>query len=297
MEANIKFEQTEISLNTSKEVSASTTNGEPKYFECEICNRNSNKFTILIKYYTKSKLEKHILKCHRRTEFRVYSDGIKEFNKFFKCNYCSEIFNSQKLLNLHHLSHKERLFVKCEFCKTTCENEDKLNEHLKLHEKPKKEEIPQSLIKKFTCNTCRKRYRFERNLKTHLKYCRPEQRLFVECDFCETICDDEDKLIEHLKSHEKTKNDEIDMPLKCNSCGSKFRKEYKLKRHFKLGCPSRCEKCYKSFSNKQKLELHSCSMGDVVYKCNVCNEGFKKKDDLYKHFFIHKFTQGCDLLL
>lgn len=249
-----------------------------------------------------------------------------------RCNICARLFPSNEKLLKHMKLHRIYICVccgeksdrpmdnhcqtkiPCSKCKRQFSSTKKRDAHEKKHHHDSKN--------RFQCDECLETFSTKKLLGTHSK--KHFQRFFIECDFCETICDDEDSLKEHLKTHAADKTDKsepaeklslkehlkthaadkteksepVEKPkkIKCKSCRRIFCDELRLKRHSVIcSLQYTCDKCRWNYKTKENLRKHLCSMKDVVYKCNVCNEAFDKKDDLFKHFFVHKSTQGIDL--
>ena len=67
---------------------------------------------------------------------------------FFKCEKCSEVFESWGILNKHNKNHhKSNAKLKCDECERNVDEEWKLNAHIKTH-------------KKYNCDQCDKTFKF-----------------------------------------------------------------------------------------------------------------------------------------
>ena len=83
-----------------------------------------------------------------------------------------------------------------------------------------------------------------------------------------------------------------------NSCS--LNQSYREKENVKKS--TFCEKCEKTYSSKQKLNVHIKTVHDKVksHKCNLCLKTFGQKGDLQKHIkTVHEKVKpfDCDLCL
>ena len=130
--------------------------GHQKQFKCDQCDS---------KYYTKNKLETHMI---------VHSNF-----KAFQCD-CGSSFKKKSDLRTHQKRHcvnqseKEEKTHKCDQCDYTVHNKYALKKHISaVHLK----------MKPFKCETCGKACSSSEGLKSHVKRMHLDQREYG-CDLC-----------------------------------------------------------------------------------------------------------------
>ncbi len=112
----------------------------------------------------------------------------------------------------------------------------------------------------------------------------PDQTGF-SCSVCYDTYYTIDELAEHIKEHPH-------LPVQCNFCDKTFNKSNEFKRHSMRHTnarPFECEVCNQNFKHKYHLTKHFQKFHDAThpvdrpYICDVCQKGFTEKRLLSKH--------------
>ena len=162
-------------------------------------------------------------------------------------------------------------------------------------------------VEKIACGICQKKFNSQKDLSNHIVKDKHSEKTF-QCSDCE--------LTFSTKSNLKGHNDRIHKKITfgCASCGKYLSTKQKLKNHYqkcksKTACnitPQKefsevfaefvlqskdeieeypCDKCDKSFSNKNSLKVHKYRYHAEPEKltCEFCQDHLKSRDSLKNH--------------
>jgi uncharacterized Zn-finger protein len=235
-------------------------------------------------------------------------------NKSFKCDICSNIFQTCDLLTQHRKLHKTfsgNLTYECDECGQRFWSEH----YLKVHYST--QHVKSDGIN--SCHICGAGFRWQANLTEHIKTHNKDncfkcdacgeqfsQKLFLtdhmkthvehrlhECHECEARFLTESKLHDHLRSH-KSEN-----LYKCVICGQRFFFENTLEEHVltHIGIyPYKCDECGAGFNHESHLKEHaSVHLVGKVFTCNVCSKLFSTESALDKHVISHSVVNICHI--
>lgn len=158
----------------------------------------------------------------------------------------------------------------------------------------------------FHCESCSKLFISMASLEAHKR----TAHSLIVCDICGKQFSQKANLLKHKLIHLNKK------PFQCRVCHKAFRQKANLQRHELIHNKDRktvnCAHCNKSFrctwSLKQHMKSHTTS-AENPFGCSICGETFKEKEELLKHFDVHRnqiftcimcdenFYQKEDLLL
>ena len=156
-------------------------------------------------------------------------------------------------------------------------------------------------LKELNCGPCNKNYETKTKLKDHIQYAHGRT---AQCKECGEVCQSKKKLQQHTwKRHEKLKISKTDI---CEKCGTGFYAAWRLKRHMescdkskikKIGITfsdHRCEPCQRYFASDGGLKNHmntrhqAIAHKNMIHKCNLCSQVYKRRFALLKHSNLHK---------
>ncbi|XP_060597196.1 uncharacterized protein LOC132751100 isoform X2 [Ruditapes philippinarum] len=230
-----------------------------KPYKCCLCNKD---------FISKYQLESHMIKLHP-----------KQWAKKVKCKICLMLFETQKAMLKHKVTHRKPLDSK----------------------EPKGSQSEPSQHK---CNHCEKMFRWKRNLVSHVEVYHTESDPQT-CGVCNKVFPDKESIKEHMVIHNKTKRE---LPT-CKICDKTFKKQSSLKMHVaqlhKEKSPPKgsmsCDICKESFATKMKLLEHMLSHTSVMpHKCDICSASFHLEMKLKAHKLTHKLkekkTEGKNIL-
>lgn len=191
------------------------------------------------------------------------------------CAICSQRFNSEKSLQVHHkrmhiaeVNKRIRENAKCQICSEEFPTVFLFNAHLKIHP--------------LECSQCGKYFYRKQNFKLHMK-----RHLGIKPFPC-TVCDKafltKQKLDEHTNGH--TGN----APVKCSLCNETFRRYSNLTQHknrhhlnIKKKLKDYICHCGEVFHTKKKLAWHKETHDEKPKACTYCNERFIHMASLTRH--------------
>ncbi|ESO85970.1 hypothetical protein LOTGIDRAFT_167463, partial [Lottia gigantea] len=255
--------------------------------KCDVCSKS---------FYSLRQLKKHVNTIHK----------VK-----FECKTCHTLFDTERKLNLHQVSHEKEII--CDECEKEFDTEQKLRRHILFHHKndfscnfcnvvfdthqklrehyvTHKDKVP------FKCHLCIKIFSMEDDFKNHLENVHKVEKPEYFCSICNKPCDDEVKLKDHEKLHDTDESDHI-----CKYCGRDCQNHSKFLKHMltHLGIqPFPCRHCSKSFGTDSSLERHNRSYHAKLegleptsskrkpkqpLKCSYCEETFTAPKVLQEH--------------
>lgn len=173
------------------------------------------------------------------------------------------------------------------------------------------------------CPSCKKTYKTFLSLRQHIRQChQPEDKRYrYVCDICKSSFTEKRSLKEHINcTHETTQI------FSCDECGKTFLTKGRLRRHkyihgdFRHRCPHcnkgfhlrdnmnkhveiihekkhgkrfKCPYCDKRFAVKGNMNQHvmAIHLKQYQYHCPVCNGGFRRKKEMFRHMELHKNAQ------
>jgi Zinc finger, C2H2 type/Zinc-finger of C2H2 type len=109
--------------------------------------------------------------------------------KFSRCDVCQHTFERRRALNLHKKSHKiDGKEFQCHYCSKMYTSKNVLELHLLGTHAPDEE-------KKFHCNTCGNRYPSRKHLNQHVRVVHNvEQHI---CEICAKVCKSRSSYVQH----------------------------------------------------------------------------------------------------
>ena len=151
--------------------------------------------------------------------------------------------------------------LNCRHCSKECDSMGKLLYHEKLCAKP------------FKCKLCSKVFDSEMSLNDHVQNFQHKE---LKCDKCDKRFTSYRRFRNHMSEHNK--------PHKCHLCTRGFDSMLKLESHIKFDqhTPLICNICSREsttyYRHIEHLREHT-----RIFKCQVCQKGFKTQERLDKH--------------
>lgn len=239
---------------------------------CEFCNEQFPR----LKTYELHKLREHTIKVEPDILDAHHTD-VPETNELdstsrlkisheyrrVDCSVCRKNCGTPKARLIHEASHRKERTLLCPQCNDPFPNYALYKRHKDGH-----------LV---TCEFCKKKFLSQytcdfHKMKVHMN---EEERAWkkmdmLKCKLCSKVFQDKRKLTAHLACHRE--------PIfPCSFCEKKFKRKYDVQKHI--------------------LIMHS-DLDPEGIKCEICQRGFKTKNNLYLHLKIHKkqyaiYCEGC----
>lgn len=203
-------------------------------------------------------------------------------NLSYECEECGQRFWSEHYLKVHNNTQHNTSdgINSCHVCGAVFRWQANLTEHIKTHNN--KDNV-------FKCDACGEQFSQKLFLTDHMKT-HVEHRLH-QCHECEARFLTENKLQDHLRS-QKYEN-----PYKCVICGQRFFFENTLEEHVltHIGIyPYKCDECGAGFNHESHWKEHaSVHLVGKVFTCNVCSKLFSTESALDKHVISHSVAIIC----
>lgn len=154
-----------------------------------------------------------------------------------------------------------------------------------LSNRPLKHNIKQE---RKQCKIC-KIFIFKNHYQSHIQsHCNE-----LKCNICNNICNSRLALKQHYIYHKQG------YKYFCFKCNKKWKQESSSIKHSTFGCTFNCNKCKKSFKDKEQYKLHY-KTHSKSYKCSYdnCTNAYHSKSQLSNHIIkIHtqQFPFQCEL--
>ena len=264
-----------------------------KFIEHGLCHKTIFCSACLVVFKNMRMLNRHVDKkrcamlrtnkcedCNKRfkTEDRLVTHK-KNCKKPSVCLTCGKVFQNQKKLTSHMVSHNDERAHCCNNCEASFKREGDLRLHLKIHFGQKDFECPdcdETFItsgaltthkvthnerRPFSCDICGLTFKRKATLKKHTIVHEEREKTHV-CSICEKAFYDR----AYKRFHEKTHSNES--PYKCPVCGTCYGQISYLKTHL--------DRCH---NDKDEV---------MAFKCIVCNKGYPKNYLVNKHMKMHQ---------
>ncbi|XP_058121249.1 zinc finger protein 347-like [Anopheles ziemanni] len=168
----------------------------------------------------------------------------------------------------------EKLFP-CDLCSKSFTRKSSLNDHkMVLH----------AGIRQYTCHICNRAFGKEDSLKTHLAQHLGKNH---RCILCGKAFARGSFLRKHLQNHDSP---ESARKYECSICLKRFIARSHLSDHERIHTdkrPYKCNVCGDCFRQKQQLKIHSYQHFGKPFRCNECNEGYGSRSRLQAHVEKH----------
>ncbi|OAF67277.1 hypothetical protein A3Q56_04961 [Intoshia linei] len=268
----LNCDQCEFSTIIQTVIQSHKDSHDKKKMPCKFCGKK----------LAKSSLYLH----HRNCKFNEnYCERV------FKCDKCSQLFNSRKFLTCHSIS-KHNDFTKCLQC-TICHCEYYSNIDLERHLFSKhKINISDKIV--YNCDDCKYSTIDKSLLIRHGKIHNVEN---IKCSFCNKLFSNSARYQNHRRTHLSLKN------FKCNLCGYSTSRDFLLKRHKKSCCIHySCKLCDYNSSNIKCMNHHfSNRHSDVEMKLDTktyqiqspdTSSNVEYSDSIWSTFFLNDETNN-----
>lgn len=233
---------------------------EALQYSCDHCN---------YKTVTKQSLKCHIVVLHLHNNETPRSE----------CELCGKMIISCKLKKHTRDVHKNRQEFHCDVCNKEFSGVTKLRDHLALAHLEEQN---------YVCTICNRNYSSKATLSRHTDSVH-EAKPKLECGKCKRTFNLPCNYRRHLKAHEKR-------PFSCTHlpCHSMFKTEEARKKHisfihinpkgYRL-VKHRCDKCNKTYTTRNNLELHEMTHLGLKFQCEYCGKEYGQKGRIREHLF------------
>uniref|UniRef100_A0A8C6SVF6 Zinc finger protein 574 n=1 Tax=Neogobius melanostomus TaxID=47308 RepID=A0A8C6SVF6_9GOBI len=255
-----------------------------KPYSCNICNKSFSQAATLKRHQQLHNVtqaldnDEDLLSCPRcpsmfSTEEQLNYHKLLHTSHPFPCSECGESFKRRKDLDLHSLTHQDKMPATCPHCSSQFINQTVLEIHLQR------------------CPTNED----DRNTGRGRGQGRGRSTGQVECDLCGHRCMTQEGLDLHRLSHTGQ------TPLKCpvRPCRRRFISHSALEEHVlahfqgtlhksKSRARFRCSICHKEFAYNSTFKVHMRTHTDErPFECSTCGKRFRQLPHLQDHERIH----------
>lgn len=239
---------------------------EISMLNCKKCGENVQSLDELREHLGKEHRILFPVKESLLIPFKIENEGLK-------CQICSELFHSFRILNIHTNKHYKNHI--CDVCGTSFSNLVFLNLHkTRSH-------------RKYACTDCNIHFESATGKKRHdvdKHNAVIEKKMRFVCWHCKERFSQENLKIQHLvDKHGLSKPD-----YKCQLCAKGFITKSLCNNHVKnvhlKEKKHECDVCHKFFYTKSDLMRHRVThTGEKRFSCALCNTAFATKDSLRRH--------------
>ncbi|KAH0819628.1 hypothetical protein MTP99_005669 [Tenebrio molitor] len=202
-----------------------------------------------------------------------------------QCHVCGKSFKYYTSLNMHLISHNPEPHLKftCEICDKKFALKRQYVNHLISHD-----------TTRFACDLCGKKLKRKENLQKHREIFH-ENKSKYQCDVCRKCYWKEEDLARHKIRIHETGND-----YRCSICDTYFPTQAKYNRHLSGVHREKtyeCDICGKKLKYARSFKIHyEIFHGNRgKFKCEICDKGYWKQEDLLKHEFkVHRIETPDD---
>ena len=259
----------------------------PQTFVCEICGKEFNRKSYLLKHEKTHTKERPSFVCNIcQNSFYSPRDlrrhGLLHKEKTIACSHCPKFFSDQTLLDTH-LRGLGQSF-KCSLCSNVYTKKRFLQDH---ERRKHTGETP------YSCSLCEKKFTMSYMLKDHINRDHTDVPQKFVCQFCGKKYNRKSTMLEHSKTHSGG-----DPSTTCDICEDTFNTKLAYKHHQnKHQEKFKCEECGKCFGNPRNFEHHKIShSGLKQFQCSCCVKAYSSMKSLKKHMEIkHDEIQGKSL--
>ncbi|KAJ6642044.1 Zinc finger protein, partial [Pseudolycoriella hygida] len=244
-------------------------------FTCDICHKS---------YSNQNTIKRHFIEIHSdRGPFQKHLQDhmvVSNFDTPLECYLCKK-----KFFLMHFLLNHMRLHIKkydCRICLRVFDQEKDLDDHLLTH----------SGKYRFECNVCAKGFTWSTSLARHLRIHTLERPF--QCEQCEKSFKKKDYLIAHQRSHAGKVENKVDRSKFTwrFTNEKKFRRSKTYKRNATNGNwvkkEFKCQICTKILKSENELDKHFDEhTGKTLFECSICKQGFDYRTNLYRHIKRH----------
>ncbi|XP_049545152.1 zinc finger and BTB domain-containing protein 14-like [Anopheles darlingi] len=245
---------------------------------CTFCEDEVFSSQIILNNHLKELHSDKIFICNPCDKVFVDEETYNTHEKYHSldrccfCPICEKGFGNPKCLIDHIQSHEYSCI--CPTCGVKMDDSNKLQIHMKIHEK----------VKQFACNLCPLRFHTQANLKAHLK--RHENGRNFPCEVCGKRLSTNSNLKNHQRMvHMGEKN------FRCDICGMRIATKRQTAQHMITHTGERphacmfCDRRYGALNDlKDHLRKH---LGDNIYQCDRCDASFRLITELRQHYAVH----------
>ncbi|XP_035713494.1 zinc finger protein 480-like [Folsomia candida] len=204
----------------------------------------------------------------------------------WECQNCSKMFETNRRLTRHMVTHDPDAKVKCEVCDIIVKNRTTLSSHMwRLH----------SNRKRPSCGTCHRPFPTFASLRRHTDAIHnAEERPRFPCTFpgCGKTYLHKGGVSQHVKA-EHTENP---VRFRCTLCGKEFKVRSKLAQHIRTHTtekPYNCATCGRGLAKIEARKRHQMTHLEKsardVSKCHICPQTFISWSGLQYHIrFTHE---------
>ena len=184
--------------------------------------------------------------------------------RMFPCLQCNKEFKTKQCLKRHISRHLGVKLHVCSYCNKRFNDKSNMKRHVVTHIN----------VRKFTCDVCDQAFFRKEVMELHKRRLHTIPNDILSCRFkkCGFTCKIPYKLVEHIQTvhfHNYKYN--------CDKCSYKTQHNVNYLKHLRVHTgdrPFKCPKCGKGFKQRNALKKHSYVHLDRPHKCEICLKTF-----------------------
>ncbi|XP_070535136.1 zinc finger protein 85-like [Ptychodera flava] len=303
------------SADESQEISteqSANTQREKDLHECAVCNEDfklqTHQCEICKKSFTTNRLlTQHRDKIHVERVWSCQECGVK-FNQYkslkehrkihdqdlkYQCKRCKKWFGRKDSFKGHMKRHRLEKSIECKICNKVFKMKGNYVQHMNMHDRKTAIQVDLSKHKKTSrttekickCPECAESFNGTLSLRLHIT---KMHAVLEHCKLCNEVFPTKDELYQHRQRVHKLRN------YPCADCKVAFDNKHNLFMH-KRNMHSQesliCKECGSMFENRELLKQHRIHNKEALYKCDVCDKTFGRKESFDMHVRGHKYEK------
>ncbi|XP_050436519.1 zinc finger protein 91-like [Adelges cooleyi] len=242
--------------------------------------------------------------------YKIFKKHVIKHNYRIECIKCSDVFENKSSWMLHmKVAHGVMSLFRCVICCDEFTTSDCLIDHITLCHPPPpsiaSDVVDDTSIddqiknnnskntKRYNCHHCEKSFRKKISLINHLQVCHEKLESF-KCNYCRRRIGNKKYLVKHIKYHMNKSIAKSDYNVSNN--GSTKREVLDNRAEDTDHCSDiviKCDICNQEFKRKKNLTKHVDIVhnGNNKFQCNYCDRKFGYKSAMVRHLIVHLWSK------
>ncbi|KAK7929601.1 hypothetical protein WMY93_005996 [Mugilogobius chulae] len=279
VEVEEEEEEEEVMLEEEEEEEEEEVHEPPKY-SCDVCGRSFPSGGGL-KRHSRTHTGERPFVCsicgrgfnqigNLKTHYKVHL--VRQRERHHEHVRAPEALSARASTQQQNAFYEAEIFF-CRRCSIEFAEKDQLEQHMRIHIKPKP----------YSCPDCGKKFITEKYVAVHRRIHTGERPF--QCSECDHAFTTMNNLKTHMTLHTGER------PFSCSFCDKTFRVKTHLNKHYEVHLKTRpyiCSVCGKSYTRAEGLTEHfRLHTGERPYVCAVCGKSFSYRQGLLQHNRTH----------